>query len=554
MAANSPYGTDDLATAAPQNSEDIARPCTIQRNENDVQDEESPLLPSLDSPETKIKALTGVGTIIAVLLLGEFISNADATLVMAAAGRVSSEFNKLRDASWLSTGYTLGLCAAQPLYGKLSDIYGRKPLLLISYLLFAVGCIICGLGSQMWIVILGRAISGLGGAGTMTISSVIITDIVPKREVATWRAYVNISMTLGRSVGGPLGGWLSDTIGWRWLFLLQAPFVALAALLVIVKLNVVYPPSATTTKGTLARLRDVDFLGTALLGTAIIALTGLLDQGGKSFPWRSWVTVVLAVSGVLLLVVFVLVEAYVAKDPIFNLRILRRSNVATGYIIGSLQITAQLAMMFSVPLYFQVTQRASTTASGGHLVPAVIGNTLGGLLAGGVIRRTGHYKVLLILAGLVASITYALLYLYWNGTTGFWESLFIIPGGMGTGIASASSFIAITSRLPAEEVAMATAGYMLIIGFAMTAGVTTCNTLLGMEFYRQLRQNLQGPGSEKVIRRAMADTNYIANLSGRLRDIVVDCYLAGLKHTYLFSLGCSLVAALFGLLIRHHQI
>ncbi|KAF7521598.1 hypothetical protein PCG10_008213 [Penicillium crustosum] len=391
----------------------------------------------------------------------------------------------------------------------------------------------------------------MGGAGIMTISSIIITDIVPKREVATWRAYVNIAMTLGRSLGGPLGGWLSDTIGWRWLFILQAPFLALAAALVIVKLNVSERPQPTSKESKLAK---VDFLGTVLLGSSIVAITTLLDQGGKSFPWSSWWTVLLASGGVSLLIAFVFVEGYVAREPIYNLRILRSTNVAMAYIIGALQITAQLGLMFSVPLYFQVTQRASTTEAGVHLIPAVVGNTLGGLLAGMFIRRTGKFKILLILAGLVAGISYLLLYLHWDGHSGFWQSLFILPGGLGTGIAGASSFIAMSAMLPAEEIAMATAGYMLIVGFSMTAGVTTSNSVLGMEFQRQLRLNVHGPGSEEVIQRAMADTNYIAHLTGQLREIVVACYVSGLKHTYLVSLGCSLLASFGGLFIVRHQI
>jgi hypothetical protein len=281
------------------------------------------------------------------------------------------------------------------------------------------------------------------------------------------------------------------------LFLLQAPLFAIAAVLVTAKLQVDH----STKPGehdTLSRLRQIDFLGISLLGTSIVAVTGLLDQGGKSFPWRSWWTVVAGGGGLSLLIAFVLVEAYVAKDPIFNLRILRRPNVAASYIIGTLQITAQLGMLFSIPLYFQVMQRASVTVAGGHLVPTVIGNTLGGLLAGGFIRKTGYYKNLLVLASLIASISYVLLYFRWNGSTGFWESLDIIPGGLGTGIASAAGFVAMSASLPAEEIAMATSGYMLVISFAMTAGVTISNSVLGLEFQRQLRRNLHGPGSETV--------------------------------------------------------
>jgi hypothetical protein len=281
------------------------------------------------------------------------------------------------------------------------------------------------------------------------------------------------------------------------LFLLQAPFVALAAFLVILKLQVAQDTDDALKSGK-SKLSQVDFLGTGILAAGIVALIGLLDQGGKAFPWTSWLTYVIGGSGLLLLVAFVLVEAYVATEPIFNLRILRRPNVAVSYLLSTLQITAQLGMLFSVPLYFQVTQKASTTAAGVHLVPAVVGNTLGGLFAGWFIRKTGSYRILLVLAGLIASITYVLLYLRWDGHTGPWESLYIVPGGIGTGIAAAAAFVALTSTLPPDEVAMATAGYMMLLSFAMTAGVTASNTVLGTEFQRQLRLNLHGPGSERV--------------------------------------------------------
>lgn len=273
--------------------------------------------------------------------------------------------------------------------------------------------------------------------------------------------------------------------------------MALAALLVVVKLQVAQ--SADGAKESAAsRLRHVDFVGTGLLGSAVVVITLLLDQGGKNFAWRSWWAVMMGGGGAVLLVAFVLVEAYLAREPIFNLRILRRPNVPTSYLIISLQIMAQVGMMFSVPLYFQVTQRSSAAMAGIHVVPAVVGNTLGGLLAGVFIRRTGHYKILLVLAGLIASITYSLQYLRWNGQTGLWGSLYILPGGMGTGIASASAFVAMTTLLQPEEVAMATSGFMLLLSFAMTAGVTTENSVLSFFFQQKLRQNLNGPGSENV--------------------------------------------------------
>ncbi|PWY78349.1 multidrug resistance protein Fnx1 [Aspergillus heteromorphus CBS 117.55] len=532
-------------TAADYNS--IAKGPTDDVHSGQGSDEEQQQVNPPESRENETKALTSITTVIGVLLLGEFISNADMTLVMATTGKISSEFDRLRDASWLATAYTLGLCATQPMYGKLSDIYGRKPLLLWAYFFFGIGCIISGIGPSMTTIILGRAISGIGGAGTMAMGSIIITDIVPRRDVAHWRAYVNIAMTLGRSAGGPIGGWLADTVGWRWSFILQGPLSAAAALLVVWKLSLASPTEGKS-------IRRVDFLGSFLLAIGILTATIILDQAGRAFAWASLNTAILTSISVSAFVAFIIVELYVAAEPIFELRILRRPNVAPSYLIGSLQISAQVGMMFSVPLYFQVTSQASATVAGGHLVPAVIGNTLGGLIAGAFIRRTGHFKVLLILAGLVASVSYLLLFLRWNGHTGFWESLYIIPGGLGTGFSSAAAFVSMTAFLRPQEIAMATGGYILLFSFAMTAGVTVTNSVLGMVFKRQMEQSLTGPGAKTIIERALSDTNYINSLEGHVRDVVVKGYVAGLRHTYLFSLVLSILGSFIGWTVRKHQL
>ncbi|EHA19520.1 hypothetical protein ASPNIDRAFT_178313 [Aspergillus niger ATCC 1015] len=452
-------------------------------------DEERPLISPPESPGNDVKALTSISTVIGVLLLG-----------MSRLLRVH-----LQRRHNTSHG------------GNRQNIFRIQSTARCN-----------GIGRDMATVILGRAISGIGGAGTMAMGSIIITDIVPRRDVAHWRAYINIAMTLGRSAGGPIGGWLTDTIGWRWSFIIQGPLAAVAALLVIWKLKLANPVTEKS-------IRRVDFLGTFLLAVGIVTITVIMDQAGQSFAWASLSTAILATLSLSAFVAFVLVELYVAPEPIFELRMLRKPNVTPSYLIGSLQITAQVGMMFSVPLYFQVTSKASATVAGGHLVPAVIGNTLGGLIAGAFIRRTGQFKVLLILAGLVASVAYLLLILRWNGHTGFWESLYIIPGGMGTGFCSAAAFVSMTAFLMPQEVAMATGGYFLLFSFAMTAGVTVTNSLLGTVFKRQMEQHLTGPGAKKymkIIERALSDTSYINGLQGHVRDVVVKGYVTGLRYTY----------------------
>lgn len=159
---------------------------------------------------------TGTWAAISVLLIGVFIANTDSSLILATYGLISSEFGDLGSGSWLISSFILAQCVAQPLYGKLSDIYGRKHCLQVAYTLFAIGTAGTGVGRSMGQIIVARAVQGAGSAGMSSMVSIIITDLVPLHEVATLRSYVNIMATTGRSCGGVIGGALTSALGWRW--------------------------------------------------------------------------------------------------------------------------------------------------------------------------------------------------------------------------------------------------------------------------------------------------------------------------------------------------
>lgn len=150
------------------------------------------------------------------MCLGVFISQADTSLVLATYGKISSEFNDLESGSWLLSSYMLAMCISQPLFGKLSDIFGRKKCLQVAYTLFAIGTAGSGLGRSMSQIIVARAVQGAGGAGMVCMVSILLTDLLPFHEVAVYRSYVNVVQTVGRSCGGAIGGLLASTVGWRW--------------------------------------------------------------------------------------------------------------------------------------------------------------------------------------------------------------------------------------------------------------------------------------------------------------------------------------------------
>jgi MFS family permease len=151
------------------------------------------------------------------------LSAMDQTIVVSSYGTIGSDLKGLNKTSWISTGYLLTVTSFQPLYGRASDIFGRKPALLSAYTIFGLGCLWCGLSRSMTELIVARAFAGIGGGGMTTVVSIIISDLVPLRERGKWQGYLNIAYATGAASGAPLGGILADSIGWRWSFLFQFP-------------------------------------------------------------------------------------------------------------------------------------------------------------------------------------------------------------------------------------------------------------------------------------------------------------------------------------------
>ncbi|KAE9364881.1 major facilitator superfamily transporter [Stipitochalara longipes BDJ] len=527
---------------------DDAVPCDAEFDE-----EAARVLVDKSLPEEE-KESRNIAGVISILLIGVFIANADTSLVLATSGTISSEFNDLENAGWLITSYTLAMCATQSLYGKLSDIYGRKSTILASYVFFAVGCAICGLGQSIQQVVLGRVLAGVGGAGIHCLVSIVIADLVPLRDVAVWRSYANIAATTGRSLGGPIGGYLTDEIGWRWSFLGQCPPTLLALALVAWKLQI--PSLATeSTQSALSKLRRVDFLGAIFLSVSIVCGLLVLDLGGQRIPWTDPKILLLLGASVMTLNIFVLVEAAWAKEPIFPLRLLLNRDVITSYVNLGFQTGAQGAMMLLVPMYFQVSAHASLTNAGAHLMPSVIGNAIGGLLAGFVIQKTGRYKLIAVIGAIASTTSYTLMMLRWHGHTSFLESLYIIPGGFGNGIALSAMFVALTAGIEHCEMAIGSSGLYLSSSVGMVTGISIASALLQSTLRKQLRISLEGiDGMQDIINRALSDIEYVRSLEGRLGKLVTAAYVRCLGYTHGVSLFGSIVALIAALCVKERRL
>ncbi|OHF00413.1 major facilitator superfamily transporter [Colletotrichum orchidophilum] len=518
-------------------------------------------------PQAKGTSTWAVIKIVSILLVGTFTANADGSLVMATHPTIASEFDDLENSSWLFVSFALAGAATQTLYGKLSDIYGRRALLMVAYTLFSIGCALVGVGHTMWQVVLGRVISGSGGSALNVLGLLLVTDLVPLRDVAAWQAGINLAATVGRSLGGPVGGWLADTIGWRWSFLGQAPIFLVAVLLCWFFL----PRGKQVGKGQDAEangkpvdvkkssLARIDFLGAALLALFILTFLLPIEVGGTKIPWNHPVIFILFGIAAVFGGLFAAVEEWWAKEPIFPLELLKHRDIVLTYVISGGQVAAQLGLMFSVPLYFQVTQRVSNTVAGIHLFPAVFGNAIGGVLAGYLIRRTGRYKSLLIIATIASMFSYVLLLFRWHGNTNAWESLYIVPGGFGAGLVQSAGFISIQAAVNPKHKAAVTSGMFLTFQIGMILGLS-CVSAVMMETMRwRLDASLKGMDLSEVVRKkiiakATSSVDYIDHADSKISAAIVQAYVEGLGFSHGFSLLSSALALIAAVFVREHKL
>lgn len=524
---------------------------TVEINASPLPSEDGQVSETPTSPPNDSKPDRRTYIVLGMLMLSVFVSSLDNSLVIVTSGTIASEFDSLRNADLLLTSYLVAVSATQPIYGKLSDIYGRKTVLLVAYTIFTVGCAICGLGMTMWQVVAGRIIAGFGGGGMIALVLVLIADLLPVRQVATWRAYFNVFSATGRCVGGPVGGVLADTIGWRWSFLIQCPIVAVVATLVVWQLPT--PPSDESpdhvSKSKAKKFSRIDIPGSILLFCTIASLLLVLELGGKKLPMGSPIVIGLICATVALAVSFVLVEAYTKREPVFPLRLAVNRDIATAYGAAGLQLAAEFGVTSTVPLYFQVTQNAKAAVAGARLLPGLVAYAFGGLLAGGLIAKTGRYKWLGIAGPTISCIGFMLLFTQWRGHTNNLGAFYIVPGDFGSGISQSTAFIALSAAIDKADTAVAMTGYSVCQQLGVTIGASTTAAILQRRLATLLEKQLgKGLETSLVIKRVVSDIGYIKSLTGVIKSTVVNAYVGGLSYTYLYSFSlaaCALIAAIF---------
>ncbi|KAL8757193.1 MAG: hypothetical protein Q9184_004279 [Pyrenodesmia sp. 2 TL-2023] len=499
-------------------------------------------------PEVKAK----LKYILPAIAIGIFLSAADQTVIVTMYGKIGSDLKALNKTSWVSTAYFLTLTSFQPLYGKLSDIFGRKSALLFGYAIFGIGCLFCGLARDMNELIAARAFAGIGGGGMTTVVSIMMSDIVPLRERGTWQGIINIIYAAGAGCGAPLGGILADLFSWRWAFLAQAPMCALAFVSVTFVLHLPKRESVGWRK----KLARVDFLGAFVLVSAVFTLLLGLDRG-SNVSWAIPITIVSLSVSFLLFILFALVEQRFAAEPFAPGRIIWDRGLVACYFCNFFSFAGYLSVLFYLPLFFQAVDGFTATQASVRILPSILAGVMGSLFGGLLMQKTGKYYWLTVAAYTMLFFGVLVVMLcsnvLVNNTYGI--AVGLVFSGFGNGIGVTSSLIGLISNAAQADQAVATACSYLFRTMGSVVGLSLSASVVQESLRNQLRERLNsGEDAVEVVRRVRESLDYIKTLEPETRRIVQDCYSKATRDGFGLMLGICFFAMLSAWFLREKRL
>ncbi len=410
--------------------------------------------------------------IFAGLMVGLFISELNETIFSTALPTVVSDLDGVGHMLWVTTAYVLAATITMPVYGKLSDLIGRKQLYVVGLAIFMVGSVVGGLAPNMPVLVLGRIVQGLGSGGLLILVQAIIADVIPARERARYLSAMGGVFAASAILGPVLGGWLTEMVSWRWAFWINLPLGAVA-----IGLAVAFLPTPPPRKDPVR----LDVWGVVTLSTAVTALVLVAAWGGTTYAWTSPVVIGLALVAVLSGLVFVGVEQR-AVEPLIPLHLFRERNFTIPTLAALVMAVAMFGTIAYLPTYLQKVDGLSAGQSGLMMLTLVGGLGLTTVGSAQLVTRTGHYRWLPLLSAAAVAVALALL------STLTPQTGLVVTGGylflLGAGIGCALQLLVliVQNALPADQTGTATAAN----NFFREIGVSIGSAVVGAAFTMRL--------------------------------------------------------------------
>ncbi|ORX66843.1 hypothetical protein DL89DRAFT_275801 [Linderina pennispora] len=402
------------------------------------------------------------------LALSIFIAALDQTIVASSMPAIAEHFGALSSVNWIATSFLLASTALQPLYGRLSDIFGRIETLVVGLVIFLIGSAVSGAAATLPMLIAGRAVQGLGASALMSLVMVIVADITIERERGKLSSVFGSVWAISSVLGPVLGGVFTDSkAGWRWVFYFSLPVGAVAGICSFMD-----------------KLKRVDFIGIAVLVIGVVMFLLALSFGGKEYPWSSPTVICLLVFGILVILAFAVLEWKVPSEPIMPMRLFQNRNVGLMLVLNIFLGAVVFGPTFYIPIYFSVVKNASAIGSGLRLLPFMLPITFCSIFCGIFTSKTGRYRELIWVGGAITTLGIGLLALLNEHSSAGASIGILLVSGIGVGFCLQPTMIALQTAAEPRDMATAT---------TLFVSVRTLGGTISLAIFQAVLQNAIKP-------------------------------------------------------------
>jgi EmrB/QacA subfamily drug resistance transporter len=499
--------------------------------------------PAGDAPGPQYLSHRQILIVLCGVMAGMLLFALDQGIVGTALPRIVSDLGGLDRLSWVVTAYLLTSTATTVLWGKISDLYGRRLIFQVAIGIFLLGSALSGLSQNMPELIAFRALQGVGGGGLFAIALSIVGDVIPPRERGRYQGYFGAVFGVSSVAGPLLGGWLTDGPGWRWIFYINLP-VGLAALVVT---SVVFKMPA------LRREHRIDYLGAATIVAAVSCLLLYLDWRGNEYGWTEGGALALLAGAVVLAVAFVVIELRSA-EPIIPMRLFRNPVFTVGNIYGFLAGVAMFGTIIFLPIYLQAVKGMSPTASGLALLPAIVGIFTTSISSGRLISRTGRYKIYPIVGAMVLVVSLFLLSRLEVGTP-FWQvAVYEFLFGAGLGFTMQTIVTAVQNAVDFRDLGAATSSATFFRQMGGSVGAAVFGAVLSTRLAHYLTQDLAragvrpGAGGPRGV--DANNVQAIQQLVEPVKSVVLGAFTNALDDVFLVGVPFTVIAFVVALFLK----
>jgi len=451
------------------------------------------------------------------LMMGLLLASLDQTIVSTALTTISEHFHRVDLYSWVVTSYLLTSTASTPLYGKISDQFGRKRIFQLAILIFLAGSALSGLSQSMYQLIIFRGVQGIGAGGLMTLALAIVGDVIPPRQRGRYQGYFGAVFAVSSVIGPLLGGFLVDEASWRWVFYVNLPVGAVALVVINRVLHVDHAP----------RRSKIDIAGSVLVVMGVsLFLVGVQVAGGAARITTA--AYAYAIPGLILIVAFVWWERR-APEPIIPLKLFGNRVFTVANILAFITGTVMFGALIFLPLYFQTVRHVSPTSSGLRLLPMLAGMLLCSISSGRLVSKLGRYKVFINVGTAILAVAIATMTAITVGTTTLAISGMLFLVGMGLGLFMQTLIMAVQNAIPREFMGVGTAS----VTFFRTLGGAVGSAVLGAILILQERST---------------GAHYVAAYGPKVGPL--EAFTHGMDRAFLFALPLAVLAFALSFLLR----